>query len=495
MKWFCYFVLCIGLVQGSSIPMYQYVQYHPYKHDSNHVEKHVSHHLDNDMNMLKMTQLIRVLEERIESLEKMPGLVRALQASTKSLGNVPNLVECLERISNLERMLRDMLKVRDSIDSLQLKVRNLESKFASLQQTVQNLQSNSSDFSGRSASVSQNTLLQNDWPTLEQYTTIRLFSKRYSEGGDSDSIWNMGDDIQCVVNDDKVQVTLPSDYFDSSKPIKLYTHGYGGNAKYRGTKFVEQWMTAYNKDVNVILVDWEELARVEQFKGTDNYSYDSAARNSIDTGEYLGYCFAALSELYPSVELDYHLVGHSLGAHVVGKAGRVFKRESNKAMQRITGLDPAGPRFVDGPILNAIPELNENRFNDDVASFVDVIHTCGGLQPAAFWIVSRLGDLHQIGHADFYPNGGEEQIGCGQFDSEGLCGCSHGRSVTYYLESITNRELFPSKECGDIKTCKAAPQDVPDDEVTSYMGEYSQEYISAGERKLYYLNIPDYLET
>ena len=43
----------------------------------------------------------------------------------------------------------------------------------------------------------------------------------------------------------------------------------------RGTKFVEQWMTAYNRDVNVILVDWEELARVDQFKGTDNYSYDS----------------------------------------------------------------------------------------------------------------------------------------------------------------------------------------------------------------------------
>jgi len=492
MKWFCYFVLCIGLVQGSSIPMYQYVQYQPYKHDSNHVEKHASHHLDNDMNMLKMTQLIRVLEDRIASLEKMPVLVSALQSSTKSLESIPHLVKSLEKISDLERMLRDMLKVRDSIDSLQLKVHNLESKFASLQQTVQNLQS--FDFSGRSASVSQNTLIQNDWPTLEKYTTIRLFSKRYSEGGDSDSIWNMGDDIKCVVNDDAVQIEPPT-YFDSSKPVKLYTHGYGGNAKGRGTKFVEQWMTAYNRDVNVILVDWEELARVDQFKGTDNYSYDSAARNCIDVGEYLGYCFAALSKSYPSVE--YHLVGHSLGAHVVGKAGRVFKRESEnqKSMQRITGLDPAGPRFVDGPLLYAIPELYENRFNVDVASFVDVIHTCGGLKPAALWFPSRLGDLHQLGYADFYPNGGEEQIGCGQHDSEGLCGCSHGRSVTYYLESITNKLLFPSKECGDIEACKVKPQDVSADEVSSYMGEYCQDYIRAGERKMYYLNIPDFLET
>jgi len=467
MEWFCYFLVCIGLVQGSSIPMYQYVQYHPYKHDSNHVEKHASHHLDNDMNMLKMTQLIRVLEDRIASLEKMPVLVSALQSSTKSLESIPYLVKSLEKISDLERMLRDMLKVRDSIDSLQLKVHNLESKFASLQQTVQNLQS--FDFSGRSASVSQNTLIQNDWPTLEKYTTIRLFSKRYSEGGDSDSIWNMGDDIKCVVNDDAVQIEPPT-YFDSSKPIKLYTHGYGGNAKGRGTKFVEQWMTAYNRDVNVILVDWEELARVDQFKGTDNYSYDSAARNCIDVGEYLGYCFAALSKSFPSVE--YHLVGHSLGAHVVGKAGRVFKRESEnqKSMQRITGLDPAGPRFVKGPILPAIPELNENRFNDDVASFVDVIHTCGGLRPAAFWIVSRLGDLHQLGDADFYPNGGEEQIGCEQDDWEGLCGCSHGKAVTYYLESITNKLLFPSKECEDVDACIVKPQEVPADEVSLIHG-------------------------
>jgi len=494
MEWFCYLVLCIGLVQGSSLPVYQqYVQYHPYEHVSNHVDKHVSHHLDNDKNMLKMTRLIRVLEDKIESLEKMPGLVSALQSSTKSLESIPDLVKGLEKISDLERLLRDMLKVRDSIDNLQLKVRNLESKFASLEQTVQNLQSNSSDFSGRLASVSQNTLIQNDWQTLERYTTIRVFGNRYSEGGDSNNIWSMGDDMNCEVNDDGSVQVYPPRSFDLRKPIKLYTHGFRGNAKDRGTEFVVQWMNAYNKDVNVILVDWEELARINQWKGTDNYSYDSAARNSLDVGEYLGYCFAELSRRYPL--FDYHLVGHSLGAHVVGKAGRVFKRESDKFMRRITGLDPAGPRFVDGPILKAIPELNKNRFNVDVASFVDVVHTCGGLKPAAIFFPSRLGDLHQLGHADFYPNGGEEQIGCGQFDPEGFCGCSHGRSVTYYLASITNRVLLPSKECGDIEACKVKPQEVPGNEVISFMGEYCQDYIKAGERKLYYLNIPDFLET
>jgi hypothetical protein len=45
----------------------------------------------------------------------------------------------------------------------------------------------------------------------------------------------------------------------------------------------------------------------------------------------------------------------------MGKAGRVYGEVLGKLPARITGLDPAGPRFVDGPILDAIPELHENR--------------------------------------------------------------------------------------------------------------------------------------
>ena len=34
---------------------------------------------------------------------------------------------------------------------------------------------------------------------------------------------------------------------------------------------------------------------------------------------------------------DIHLVGHSLGAHLVGKIGRTFKEASGKPVERITG--------------------------------------------------------------------------------------------------------------------------------------------------------------
>ena len=40
-------------------------------------------------------------------------------------------------------------------------------------------------------------------------------------------------------------------------------------------------------------------------------------------------------------------------------------------------MDPAGPRFVDGPFLSAIPELADNILTKESAVFVDIIHTNG----------------------------------------------------------------------------------------------------------------------
>lgn len=65
----------------------------------------------------------------------------------------------------------------------------------------------------------------------------------------------------------------------------------------------------------------------------------------------------------------------------------------------MTGLDPAGPlfEFTEPPV----------RIDKSDATFVDILHTNGGIDNGF------LGMNRAVGHADFYPNGGRQQPGCG----------------------------------------------------------------------------------
>jgi pancreatic triacylglycerol lipase len=85
------------------------------------------------------------------------------------------------------------------------------------------------------------------------------------------------------------------------------------------------------------------------------------------------------------------LIGHSLGAHISGAAG---KRVQNGRINTIVGLDPAGPLFdANNPV---------NRLDRNDAEYVEIVHT----DTASFGIAFPIGD------ADFYPNGGTGMPGC-----------------------------------------------------------------------------------
>jgi len=140
-------VVCLGLVEANTIPVYQ----HGHQPSYQYVDiQPANNHID----LKRMSDLVRILDKRTYSLQKLPELVSVLEKSTKSLARMPDLGKSLERISDLERVLKDMsesFKVRDlqgSIESLELKVKNLQLKFDILEKNLED-----SQFTSRGASV------------------------------------------------------------------------------------------------------------------------------------------------------------------------------------------------------------------------------------------------------------------------------------------------------------------------------------------------------
>lgn len=167
---------------------------------------------------------------------------------------------------------------------------------------------------------------------------------------------------------------------------------------------------------NIIKVSWPEANRG---------LYHSAALNSRVVGRQLSLFLHHLDQMF-SIDLSnkFHLVGHSLGAHIAGFVGA----DNGGRLARITGLDPAGPIFVD---------LHEQmRLDPGDAHFVDVLHTNAGSITKG-----SLGLTTPSGHVDYYPNGGSVQPGCygssmSLMDPVERVACNHRRSYRYFIEIL-----------------------------------------------------------
>lgn len=118
-------------------------------------------------------------------------------------------------------------------------------------------------------------------------------------------------------------------------------------------------------------------------------------------GNYVGDLIIDLYENYSANLDNIHLVGHSLGAHVAGFAGKAVQTATGRNVGRITGLDPAGPLY-------RLAGAGDRLAKTD-ADLVVALHTDGGV--AGYW--SPIGDI------DFYANGGfPQQPGCSDILSE-----------------------------------------------------------------------------
>ncbi|XP_068205847.1 pancreatic triacylglycerol lipase-like [Palaemon carinicauda] len=218
--------------------------------------------------------------------------------------------------------------------------------------------------------------------------------------------------------------------FDPNLPTHVLIHGWIANG-YQGWPVEAKTELLKHYECNVISIDWEEISH--------RFNYYAVVNTLPEVGHRVA---EMLDIMHIVVQLDIttlHVTGHSLGAHLGGIVGH---HVVYGPLGRITGLDPAGPSYRGAP--------EEEMLDISDATFVEVIHTNGGRTYQAC-----VGLSERIGHVDYYPNGGEHQPGCtvgGKWTDLLRGGCSHGRAVDYWIESINGVTPFRSKPCPDWHT-------------------------------------------
>ncbi|XP_040194728.1 lipase member I isoform X2 [Rana temporaria] len=217
-------------------------------------------------------------------------------------------------------------------------------------------------------------------------------------------------------------------YLNISRKTIFITHGY------RPTGSPPVWLDEIVQkllaidDFNVILVDWN--------RGATTVIYHNAAAKSRKVADILKNFIDKMLDQGGSLDLIY-MIGVSLGAHISGYVGKMY----NGSINRITGLDPAGPLFNGKP--------PQDRLHHTDARFVDVVHSD----------TDGLGYKESLGNIDFYPNGGTDQPGCPKTILSGseYFKCDHQRSVFLYIASLNEScsvVTFPCETYKDYRIGK-----------------------------------------
>lgn len=208
---------------------------------------------------------------------------------------------------------------------------------------------------------------------------------------------------ELVLND---VASISRSRFNPSNPVRFLVHGWQQGLTHEFNTLITD---AYLRqaDVNVIMFDWRIVA---------NDANLLRVRNSISEVGQFGANFLDFLTINSFLRYEnLYVVGHGIGAHLAGMIGKVTRLGR---IEIIFGLDPSERYFeVSNPT---------TRLDTTDAFYVEVMHTNWG----------GLGIGSAIGHADFKPQGGQNQPGCENDDA-----CSHERSFRYFAESINSNQF------------------------------------------------------
>lgn len=260
------------------------------------------------------------------------------------------------------------------------------------------------------------------------------------------------------------------DTLSTDMPLIVVTHGLTGNKR---TPWMKPLVKALLENVNctVLVMDWE--------KGAAG-SYPDAGINTPMAGALMSqFLQKVVTETKNKIgPKNITLIGFSMGAQVMGFAGRHFQNYTKEKLKRITGLDPAGWLY----------EHTTATLTKDDADYVDVIHTNAGSIKNF-----RIGLGQSVGHVDFYPNGGTVQTGCKNAPNiiptnyMEVITCSHYKATDLFIESLRNRtcqfKSYGCKSWDDFRSGNCT-QYLPENK-TGLLGFYSDTAPGRGDQFLY----------
>ena len=218
---------------------------------------------------------------------------------------------------------------------------------------------------------------------------------------------------------------------DPSKPTYVLTAGFltGSNSDLLATTAI--LLRDKVGDANFILVDWSE-ATGYGFTPLSEALYIGAANNAPKVGEELAE-FLVNQGVNPET---LHLIGHSLGAHVDGVAGRKIFELTGKKVLEIVGLDPAGPGFSENQKILGL-SINEQGIDNrlDSTDAQNVITISSNSENDS--IIQNITSLFGAGHYGINEDLGNINIQLDPEDNKYYQKDSHGDSIQFLQQFLT----------------------------------------------------------
>nr|XP_050856745.1 probable phospholipase A1 magnifin isoform X2 [Vespula vulgaris] len=219
----------------------------------------------------------------------------------------------------------------------------------------------------------------------------------------------------------------------SSNPVVFLIHGFLSCPNQ--TNFLDVTRALIKKDKYIVIsIDWKDGACTKQPILKKCLGYFQSVENTRIVGKYIAHFSKRLIQEHKLSVAKVRLIGHSLGAHIAGFAGKEFQSFKLGKYPEIIGLDPAGPSFSSNKCSERLCETD--------ADYVQIIHTS-----------KYFGIGKTIGTVDFYMNNGTNQPDC----SMPVDVCSHSKAVIYMAECIKHECCFigipRSKSSQRVSSC------------------------------------------